>query len=203
MKKIILIFLLLLNTGFSGPMQINDYGNLLSPDKFTTHCTIYDPGISGSITIEAYSNGQISCVKLQELYSEIYIHANVFLGAQKYDTAKRGQSKTLVLRILTLAELNDPKNFSQTDKQCMHNIRCDSGAYFGRTFYSDASSNINVYVVYPESVPPSWKYSFTSNIKHELMHVILYRYQWTYFLSRDTEHALIDKFLVWDRKNNI
>ena len=155
--------------------------------------------MSGSNTIDAYSSGQVDCGTLQELYTEAYTQARVYLSTvQKYDFSQHAPAKTLHLRILTLADLNNPDNFSETDSQCMYNIRCASGAYFGRTFTSPASSNINVYVVYPETKSIKWKFSFPSTIKHELMHAILYRYQWNILLG-DKEHALVDKFLEWGK----
>lgn len=196
-KKWILVLFLLPNIVWAKSVGLSDYGKLLSKDKFSTHCLISDPGISGSDIVSAYSNGQITCGELQKLYSVTYFDMQNFLIFKKHDFTKAPISRTLVLRVLTLAELNDPDNFSQTDSRCMYNIKCESGAFFGRTFYSDASSNINVYVTYPKQRPSSWKYSFVSSIKHELMHVILYRYGWNYPLNSKAEHALIDEFLLW------
>jgi hypothetical protein len=44
------------------------------------------------------------------------------------------------IRIVSLAELNDPDNFSQTDKRCMRNPNCLSGPYWGRSFFVWAST---------------------------------------------------------------
>ena len=198
MKKLLLALLLLPGLAYAKPIVgLNDYGELLSSDKFSTHCIIDDPGITGNPTINAYSHGQVDCKQIQKLYSDTYTHARDFLSSvYKFDFTKSAKIKTLSLRILTLAELNNPDNFSQTDKLCMYNAHCNSGAFFGRTFFADTSSNINVYVVH-SSV--SGKYSFVSTLKHELMHAILYRYRWNY-LNDDDEHALIDKFLAWKKK---
>jgi len=198
-KKNVLALLLLSSIGHAKPTPgLNDYGVLLSPGRFTTHCVINDPGVSGSSTANAYTNGQISCSELQHLYTEIYTQAREYLTTRyKYDFNSPAPTKSLSLRILTLAELNNPDNFSQTNPKCMYNVKCDTGAYFGRTFYADTSSNINVYVVHNAL---TGKYSFVSTLKHELMHAILYRYRWNYLLGESKEHALIDKFLVWRGK---
>ncbi len=198
MKKAIILFILLLSNK-TNANELNDYGNLLAYNKFSEHCNVTDIGLSGGPTIQIYAHGQVGCDKLQKLYTDTYAHIYKFLGFNNYDLTQTIGPKNIVLHILTLAELNNPENFSQTDKRCMYDIKCDSGAFFGRTFYSDHSSNINVYVVYPEQHPPSWKYSFESSIKHELMHVILYRYRLNRFMSDNSEHKLIDKFLIWDK----
>jgi len=202
MKYIILVFILLSNIATAKSIVYqDDHGRLLLPNKFSTSCIINDPGISGSSIINAYSNGQVNCSEIQELYSDIYTHAREYLTVvRKYDFTKVLPSNTLSLRILTLAELNNPDNFSQTDDKCMYNAMCNSGAYFGRIFYPESSSNINVYVVYHSGKVPNSRYSFISNIKHELMHAILYRYRWNYILSDSEEHALIDDFLRWNKK---
>lgn len=196
MKKALVVLFLLIGTANAKPMPgLNDYGELISPNKFSTHCIVNDPGISGGATATVYSNGQVSCERIQHLYTEVYRLARDFLSAKKYDLSRSAPAKQLTLRILTLAELNNPENFSQTDKRCMYNSNCASGAYFGRTFYADTSYNINAYVVY-SSV--GGKYSFISTLKHELMHAILYRYQWNILLGNE-EHVLIDNFLEWKR----
>jgi len=193
-----LILFLQFGAAYAKPIAgLNDYGVLLSPSKFSNHCIITDPGLSGSSTIDVYSHGQVDCNTVQKLYSDTYTHAREFLSSvYNYNLNSPAAAKTLVLRILTQAELNNPDNFSQTDKKCMYN-RCDSGVYYGRTFYAETSSNINVYVVYNSL---TGKYSFVSTLKHELMHAILYRYRWTYLLGNNEEHALIDKFLAWKRR---
>lgn len=188
MKKLILVLVLLPCIVYGKPIiGLNDYGELLSPKKFSVHCKIEDPGISGYAVIDVYSNGQIECKTLQKNYFLTYVHMHDFLIFNKYDFTPSVSPKILTLRIVTLAELNNPNNFSQTDKRCMYNIRCESGAFFGRTFYSITSSNINIYVVYHEE-NIHWRYSFASSMDHELMHAILYRYQWSHFLSGDAEH---------------
>lgn len=198
MKKVVLALILLASTANAKPVPgLYDYGELLSTDKFSQHCAIFDPGISGSSTIDAYTHGQISCDKLQTLYTDVYAQVRAYLDFAHYTLSSKAPIYTVHLRILTLAELNDPNNFAETDQRCMYNAKCRTGAYFGRTFYSPASSNINIYVVYPET-QVDWKYSFVSSIKHELMHAILYRYRWSIVLGGE-EHALIDKFLKWKR----
>lgn len=198
MKKALLALFLLGSTAHAKPVPgLYDYGELLSPDKFSEHCVISDPGISGSAKIDAYTHGQVSCDKLQALYGDIYVQAHAYLDSLHYSFSSKAPSYTIHLRVLTLAELNDPDNFAETNRHCMYNAKCRTGAYFGRTFYSPASSNINVYVVYPET-QVDWKFSFVSSIKHELMHAILYRYRWNILLGNE-EHTLIDNFLEWKR----
>lgn len=196
MKKSLLALFLVASTAHAKPIAgLNDYGVLLTPGRFSTHCVVNDPGISGSPTINAYSNGQVDCNTMQGLYADVYTQVREYLFAHNYDLTQPAITKTLSLRIITLAELNDPDNFSQTDAKCMYNDKCASGAYFGRTFYSDSSSNINVYVVYSSA---GGRYSFVSTLKHELMHAILYRYRWNLIL-KNNEHALIYRFLAWKR----
>lgn len=200
MKKCILALFLLGATANAKPVPgLNDYGELLSSDKFSEHCIISDPGISGSDITDVYTNGQVSCAAIQKLYSDTYIHARMFFTELKYDFEQPTPVKTINLRILTLAQLNNPDNFSGTDSKCMSNPWCYSGAFYGRTFYSPDSSNINVYVVYPRT-RVDWKFSFASTLKHELLHAILYRYQWNLLLGEE-EHKLINRFLEWEKTN--
>lgn len=195
MKKTILALLLLSTTVYAE--GLNDYGELLNSAKFSTHCVVSDPGISGSKKIDVYSNGQISCIDIQTLYSEAYNQIYNFFSLAGFDFTKNNDPKSLNLRIVTLADLNNPTNFSMTDKRCMFDAGCESGAYFGRTFYSNASSNINTYIVYSTI---KGKYSFKSTLKHELVHDILYRYRWNRSMDEATEHKLIDRFILWSEK---
>jgi len=195
-KAVLALFLLASTAEAKSVPGINDYGQLLAPEKYSDYCIIKDPGVSGSITIDAYTHGQVTCDKLQSIYSDAYVQIRAYLTSLNYDFSLPAPRKTLHLRILTLAELNEPDNFSQTDRRCMYDVKCSSGAFFGRTFYSEQSSNINIYVVYLQS-PVAWKFSFTSTIRHELMHAILYRYRWNIFLKN--EHELINNFLEWKR----
>lgn len=203
MKRVVLALFLLActtraNAGEQDPV-VHDYGKLRDAAMFSTHCVLTDPGISGSPTVDAYSHGQVDCPTLQKLYNTAYMDAREYLTkVRKYDFTHNAPVKTLRLRVLTLAEINNPANFAPTDSQCMYS-ECDSGAYFGMTFYAPYSSNINVYVAYPKRSHVDWKHSFESNIKHELMHAILYRYQWNYLFRPSEEHALINRFLEWSR----
>lgn len=199
MKKTILALFLLVSTVHAKPINgLHDYGELLSDSKFSTHCEINDPGISGNRTVDVYANGQISCASFQDAFIKTYSQILKYLSQLNYDLKSPAMIKTLKIRVLNLSQMNDPNNFAETDAKCMYNSKCETGAYYGRSFFADSSSNINVYVVYPRT-NVDWKFSFSSTLKHELMHVILYRHHWNYMLFGDAEHKLIDRYLEWSR----
>ncbi len=194
MKRSLLALLLLTSVAHAEP---GDHGTFFDSSKFETHCVINDPGVSGSSTTDVYTHGQIACNKIQELYDEAYVGSRNFLEHAGYVFPASMRTRNVTVRILTLAELNNPDNFSNTDKACMRSFDCDSGAYFGRTFYEDSSYNINVYIAYKQLTGKYIKYSFVSTLRHEVMHAILYRYRWHYSMDDKDEHILIDKFLIW------
>lgn len=200
-KRTVLALFLLLGTAQAKQKPgLNDYGTFLGPNKFKAHCVISDPGISGKPTVDVYTHGQIDCQRLQKFVNQAYIDSRNFLEHEGYVFFNNARVRNLTIRLLTLAELNNPENFSNTDKACMRDVDCESGAYFGRTFYEDGSYNINVYIAYKQLSGRYAKYSFLPTFKHELMHVILYRYKWHYSMDEKDEHALINRFLSW--KNN-
>lgn len=205
------LFVLLLVIAASVPAAakpmpgLNDYGNLIDPAKFSSHCPLADPGISGSATTLAYTRGEVSCTDLQALYDATYRDAKEFLSTEMhYNISNKPSPKKLVLRVLRLDELNNPDNFSGTDRRCMFNPRCSSGGYYGRTFWADDTTNINSYVVFSRLKGIHKPYDFESSVRHELMHVLL-RVQLLSLVLDDTEeHTLIARFLHWiDRRQAV
>lgn len=206
MKNVVLAYFLL-GAGIlrADSVPLYDRHVLSDPHNFSTHCTINDPGITGRKTLNIYTHGAPTCDELQALYNKAYTQVNTYLLPAKTQTSL---AKTLTIWVVTLAEINNPEYFDGVNERCMHNPKCRSGAYFASSFPNGNSSNIDTYLVfdktitsYPENAPK--KYSFFPLIKHELMHVILYKYRQLgmkeYVFDMEKEHELINDFLISKR----
>lgn len=186
--RILLILMLLSNTLLARPVVgLNDYGELLDHGKFSVNC------VYNIENLNVYSNNQLSCIDIQKIYIETYSKVNNYLSLLKYDLKEKKKYK-INIRIVSLEQLNNINNFSKTDKRCMYNIKCDSGAFLGRTFYSELSDNINIYVVYG-NFGVYKQYSFERIFKHELLHAMIFKYGLNNKLSDKQEHKIINNFL--------
>lgn len=177
-------------SSFVSAQELNDYGTLLNQESFSNHCNIKYSDLNMNI----YSHS--SCDSVEKLFIETYIHIKDFLQKNNY---KLIIDKNITIRIITLAEMNNPNRFSLTDKKCMYDVNCNSGAYFGRTFYTELSSNINIYVVFTNLISNKSKYGFGNTFKHELMHALLSSSNC--FFNMKQQHAFIDSFLKYEIKN--
>lgn len=200
MKYLVVIFIFLCNIANADNMLTNDYGVFIAESKFDYKCVIKDPGLSGSEQAIIYYNEYMSCHVLEKLYIDTYKELTTFLAQYNYINVYNTQ-KHITIRILTIAELNNPDNFSGTEKTCMNGrtSKCKNGVYVGRTFYSPVSNNINVYVTYNLYRD---QYGFVPTMKHELMHAILYRYGLHERFDNIQEHSLIIEFLDWIKNHN-
>lgn len=201
MKNIILLLCLIfpaISQGKSMTM-FNDAGNLLDNNKFAVRCAQFS---YKQDIIYVYGHEPLSCIEVNELYIKTHNQIDNFIIHYLHKPAKSIASKIINIRILTLAELNDPDNFSGTDKKCMYDFKCSTGAYFGRTFYSPYSNVINVYVVYGNYKGYYSQYSFISTFKHELVHAILNKCGLNYNLSDKEEHKIVYAFLEWAKTHS-
>lgn len=192
-RKIILLIFIPLSAGANQNIGLNDYGVFIDSSNFKQHCRLLDEGLSGKDTFEIYSNEKINCNRIQNIYNETYFQILNFLSVNNYSINKT-IPYNIVIRILTISQLNNPNNFAGTESACMRGFvkDCKDGVFVGRTFYGKNSSNINIYVTDNNL---GSRYSFFPTIKHELMHAILYIYGLHSFLSEKEEHMLISKFL--------
>jgi hypothetical protein len=190
MKKLLLLLLFICNSVYGQSLprtKSNDYGKLKSDTYFISRCLIEDQRISNKV-VYVYTHEQVSCGAIKKLYFSSYTHIYHYLTKIKKYNLTSFINKPVIFRIITLAELNNPNNFAQTDAQCMYNMDCLSGAYFGRTFFG--GPDINIYVVYSNVAGP---FSFISSFKHELFHLIMYDYYPN--IAYSEEHKLIADFL--------
>ena len=196
MKTIILFLLCLFSTGYAKSFKgANDYGLLLDEQRFTTHCKPFEYK-NNMIYINGHES--LSCADTQELLIRSYNQIASFISNYLHKVVNDDLAYNVIyIRVVTLAELNNQENFSNTEQKCMYNFKCDSGAYFGRTFYAEYTNNFNVYVVDGDYTGNYSQYSFVPTFKHELMHVILNKYALNSNLTQIEEHKLIYDFLEW------
>lgn len=199
MTKCIGLMLLFLSLPVYG--QVNDYGKFPSA-AFSKHYEFSDTvGLSGSNNVDLYTNGQSSPEEIAYIYSQTYYAAKTFLKAKRnYVLDGSATIKHIDIKVLTIAQLNDPDNFADTEKECMYKPdRPAGGCYVGRTFYGKYSGYITVYVAHSKLTGIYSDFRYV--LSHELLHSILYRYGWHYNMTEPVEHKLVYSFLYWLEEN--
>lgn len=192
-NKLILIICII----YSFPSSASTKNILNSSDI----CIIEDLGISGRPVAYIYTNKVISCELAQKLYTNTFISAYKYLFIYLNLNKNLSLPKKIDIKIINLSELNDPRKFIDADKECMTNIKCSSGAYLGRTYYSYESNNITTYIAGNTPFENDSEFSLYSTLKHELMHIILFRYGIHDKLNEKQEHILIKNYLKYSNTN--
>jgi hypothetical protein len=191
MKRLLSLFILLFSS-LTYAEEFHDYGKLISYNSFKYHDTISDNvGMTGDTVFYVWSNDLESIQVVKNMWIKVFEKEKNYLS-KKY-RFENSAPKHLVIRIITLAQLNDPNNFADTDAICMQGPSTQCGnLYLGRTFYSGSFAIVNMYIATTDF---GGKYGYIGTLYHETMHFLIYRYGIYNKLSSKSEHNLISRFL--------
>lgn len=149
--------------------SIIDFG-MISDSSFSTRSQL--PSISGLFgDVVLLTNGQVAESFLELIYVKAVSDALPYITERLGDVAVPCKKWPLRIRVVSVADLNNPTNFSDGEAACMkgrNSKRCDAYRVGAFTWRADWNY-VSIYVAADEGIG-----TLREAMAHELMHAVLY-----------------------------
>lgn len=161
-----------------------DYGTI-TDNAFKFRLNLRQNELFSSISI--YYNQGLNVEEFEKEYALILSTMTPFLRANRVFAPPTWMRRDLVIRVISLRDINSPNNFSDGKEECTERNPACTAFFVGRFTFRPEWSHVVIYLTLEYATKTFWE-----TFAHEYLHAMLYTFKT--HLSVEQEEALCKRY---------